>query len=108
MAVHTVTMPIHPRAKMPSAIPAITATALLATTPHEVAMLHDISELLNHIFTRNRNQHRRSHWWKSLHAFRKQIALLLLELEGGKKNEREGRVQARLRYWDEKCIHQWY
>jgi ribonuclease MRP protein subunit RMP1 len=94
--------------KMPSATPAITATALLASTPHDKEMLHDIHELLDKLFARNRNQHRRSHWWKSLHAFRKQIALLLQDLESGKKSEREGKVQARLRYWDEKCIHLWY
>ncbi|KAL6704565.1 Ribonuclease MRP protein subunit rmp1 [Coniothyrium glycines] len=93
---------------MPSATPAITATVLLSSTPHEREMLHDIHELLDKLFTRNRNQHRRSHWWKSLHAFRKQIALLLQELETGKKSEREAKVEARLRYWDEKCIHQWY
>lgn len=92
---------------MPSASPLITASALLAASPHEVAMLHDIYDLLDSLFARNRNQHRRSHWWKSLHAFRKQIALLLDEMEG-KKSEREAKVQARLRYWDEQCIHQWY
>ncbi|OAL50943.1 hypothetical protein IQ07DRAFT_481948, partial [Pyrenochaeta sp. DS3sAY3a] len=85
----------------------ITATALLAASSHEVAMLHDVHELLNKIFVRNRNQHRRSHWWKSLHAFRKQLGLLMQELEG-KKSEREEKVEARLRYWDASCIHQWY
>lgn len=92
---------------MPSASPLITATALLAATPHEKAMLQDIYELLNKLFARNRNQHRRSHWWKSLHAFRKQIGVLLQEMEG-KRSERESKLVARLRYWDEKCIHQWY
>lgn len=70
-------------------------------------MLQDIHELLDKLFARNRNQHRRSHWWKSLHAFRKQIGVLLQEMEG-KKSERESKLEARLRYWDDKCIHMWY
>lgn len=93
--------------KMPSAIPLITASTLLAATPHDKAMLHDIYDLLNKLFARNRNQHRRSHWWKGLHGFRKQISLLIREMEG-KKSERESKVEARLRFWDERCIHAWY
>jgi ribonuclease MRP protein subunit RMP1 len=86
----------------------ITAAALLAAPAHDIAKLHDIHELLNKIFTRNKNQHRRSHWWKSLHAFRKQMGLLLhdLETKGSKKKEED--LQARLRFWDEGCVHMWY
>ncbi|KAF2854430.1 hypothetical protein T440DRAFT_375528, partial [Plenodomus tracheiphilus IPT5] len=90
-----------------SATPLITATTLLASTPHDKAMLHDIHDLLNKIFIRNRNQHRRSLWWKSLHAFRRQIKLLLDELNG-KKSERAEKLEERLRYWDGRCIHMWY
>ncbi|KAI4653199.1 uncharacterized protein J4E79_008712 [Alternaria viburni] len=57
-------------------------------------MLHDIHTLLNKIFTRNRNQHQRCTWWKSLHGFRRQIGLLLQELEKGPVKEREGNVEA--------------
>jgi ribonuclease MRP protein subunit RMP1 len=85
----------------------ITAAPLMMASPHDRAMLHDVHELLNKIFVRNVNQHRRSHWWKSLHAFRKQLGLLLSELDG-KKSEREDKLAARLRYWDEKFIHTWY
>ena len=88
--------------------PNITATALMDATSHDKAMLLDITTLLDKIFTRNRNQHRRSHWWKSLHAFRKQLGLLLGELETSGKIAREEKVQARLTYWDEKCVHMWY
>jgi ribonuclease MRP protein subunit RMP1 len=95
------------QANMPSATPAVTATALLNASQHDQAVLKDVYELLNMLFVRNINQHRRSHWWKSLHAFRKETRLLLAEMEG-KKSEREAKLQARLRYWDEKCIHQWY
>lgn len=92
---------------MPSAVQTIKPTTLLARSQHEQAMLQDVYELLNKLFIRNRNQHRRSHWWKGLHGFRKQLGLLLEELEG-KKSEREAKLEARLSYWDEKCIHQWY
>jgi ribonuclease MRP protein subunit RMP1 len=96
MAINTNTMP---------AASTITAKALLNAAPHDIAKLHDIHELLNKIFIRNKNQHRRSHWWKSLHAFRKQIGLLLQELEGKKK---EAEVEARLKFWDEGAMHTWY
>jgi ribonuclease MRP protein subunit RMP1 len=88
--------------------PSITATALINATPHDKAMLLDITSLLDKIFIRNRNQHRRSHWWKSLHAFRKQLNLLLRDLETSGKLAREEKLQARLKYWDEKCVHMWY
>lgn len=90
------------------ASPGITSTTLLNASQNDKAMLLDVSDLLNKLFTRNRNQHRRSHWWKSLHAFRKQLALLLREMETTKKSDREAKVEARLRYWDETCIHLWY
>ncbi|KAL5121629.1 RNase MRP subunit [Pleosporales sp. CAS-2024a] len=83
----------------------ITAAALIMAAPHDQAMLRDVHTLLDKIFVRNMNQHHRSLWWKSLHAFRKQLDLLLQELEG---NKDEGKLGARLRYWDEKFIHQWY
>ncbi|KAL7771641.1 hypothetical protein CFE70_001589 [Pyrenophora teres f. teres 0-1] len=91
--------------KMPSASPIITATHLLNASQHDMAMLHDIHSLLNKIFVRNRNQHQRSTWWKALHAFRKQISLLLGELKTGKVKERETKLQARLRYWDDRVVH---
>ena len=86
----------------------ISAKVLLNASSHDKAMLIDIYELLNNLFTRNRNQHRRSHWWKSLHAFRKQLQVLISEMESGKKSERPAKIEARLRYWDDKCVHQWY
>ena len=83
----------------------ITAATLVMATPHDKAMLLDVHGLLDKIFARNQNQHRRSHWWKSLHAFRKQLGLLLEEMAGSKA---EAKIEARLRYWDEKFIHMWY
>ncbi|KAJ4379172.1 RNase MRP subunit [Didymella sp. IMI 355093] len=86
----------------------ISADALLNASKHDKEMLVDIYELLNNLFARNRNQHRRSHWWKSLHAFRKQLALLFADMDTGKKSERPIKIEARLKYWDEKCVHVWY
>jgi ribonuclease MRP protein subunit RMP1 len=106
----TLTMAIDNTAMEPRMPPpsTITAKALMTATPHDKAMLLDVYDLLNKIFIRNINQHRRSHWWKSLHAFRKQLGLLLAEMETSKKTELEARIEARLRYWDDKFIHQWY
>ena len=99
-------------APIPSQYPKMTtpisAVKLLNASQHDKAMLIDIYELLDKLFSRNRNQHRRSYWWKSLHAFRKQLALLLSEIETGKKSERCSKIEARLKYWDEKCVHLWY
>lgn len=86
----------------------ISAETLLNVSKHDKEMLIDIYELLENLFARNRNQHRRSHWWKSLRAFRKQLALLLSEMDTGKKSERPTKIEARLKYWDEKCVHVWY
>jgi hypothetical protein len=94
-----------------SATPSITSSALFSASTHEIAMLHDIHSLLDRIFIRNRNQHRRSTWWKALHGFRKQLALLLADFEakGVRELERRQRVEARLKYWDDKGeVHSWY
>jgi ribonuclease MRP protein subunit RMP1 len=91
--------------------PQITSAALLRANPKDQESLLEIHELLNSLFIRNRNQHRRNHWFKSLQQFRKQLGLLLQEMGTlGKKNSASTaeRLSARLRYWDEKCIHQWY
>ncbi|EUC42868.1 hypothetical protein COCMIDRAFT_39099 [Bipolaris oryzae ATCC 44560] len=94
-----------------SSTPSISASPLFSASTHEIAMLHDIHSLLDKLFIRNRNQHRRSTWWKALHGFRKQMALLLGELEAKelREYERRQRVQARLRFWDERGeVHAWY
>ncbi|ORY09885.1 hypothetical protein BCR34DRAFT_486602 [Clohesyomyces aquaticus] len=84
--------------------PKMSATRLLAASGAEKRALVDIHELLDRLYVRNRNQHRRSHWFKSLGQFRKQLGLLIGELEDGKTNT----LEQRLRFWDERCIHQWY
>lgn len=95
---------------------------LLSASPKDKAQLADIKELLDRLFVRNRNQHRRNHWFKSLWQFRKEMGRLMGELEGGvrgtgggkkRKDGREGKeaaekVERRLRYWDEECVHGWY
>lgn len=94
-----------------STTPSITASPLFSASTHDIAMLHDIHSLLDKIFIRNRNQHRRSTWWKALHGFRKQLALLLGEFEATslREQERRQKVEARLRYWDARGeVHAWY
>ncbi|KAH7122562.1 hypothetical protein B0J11DRAFT_436902 [Dendryphion nanum] len=89
-----------------SSHPHITHSALLSASPAQRQSLSEIADLLHLLFVRNRNQHRRNHWFKSLQQFRKQLALLVTELNGDKGVAEK--LNARLQYWDEKAIHQWY
>ena len=86
----------------------ISAEPPLAASAKDKQDLKDIQELLDRLFTRNRNQHRRNHWFKSLHQFRKQLGLLVQEMSSTKKVSAAAIMEARLKYWDKKCIHQWY
>lgn len=86
----------------------LSGEALQAISASDKQNVKDIYELLERLFTRNRNQHRRSHWFKSLHQFRKQLGLLLAEMESTKKVSAARVMTERLQYWDQKCIHQWY
>lgn len=88
--------------------PTFPATPLLTASPKDLAQLHDIHALLDRLFVRNRNQHRRNHWFKSLWQFRKELRLLLDAVEHPKKGWAAEQISARLRYWDEKCVHGWY
>jgi ribonuclease MRP protein subunit RMP1 len=87
---------------------ALTGEVLRDVSTSDKQNLNDIYELLERLFTRNRNQHRRNHWFKSLHQFRKQLGLLLGEMESTKKVTAARLMTERLQFWDEKCIHQWY
>ncbi|KAF2750456.1 hypothetical protein M011DRAFT_465207 [Sporormia fimetaria CBS 119925] len=81
---------------------------LLNASLKDKESLQEIHSLLHALFVRNRHQHKRNHWFKSLQQFRKQLGLLLEEMETKKKTVAEQKVTARLRYWDDHCIHQWY
>ncbi|KAF2680239.1 hypothetical protein K458DRAFT_490155 [Lentithecium fluviatile CBS 122367] len=89
-------------------MPALSGEALFGISSSDKQNLKDIHELLERLFARNRNQHRRNHWFKSLHQFRKQLGLLLGEMESTKKVTVARMMTERLQFWDEKCIHQWY
>lgn len=99
-----------------AAQPKITTDALLNISDKDKQSLIDILELLHRLFIRNRNQHRRNHWFKSLQSFRKQLDTLLQEMgvDTGMKNvqlknkSRAEKITARLQYWDDSCIHKWY
>lgn len=96
---------------MPAAtIPSLpfTADEVLNAPDKDKAQLKDIHALLDKLFVRNRNQHRRNHWFKSLWQFRKEMRLLVEEMEHKKKKWAAERIAHRLQYWDDKCIHQWY
>jgi ribonuclease MRP protein subunit RMP1 len=104
--------------------PNITAAALLNISPTDKQALLDIHELLTRLYVRNRNQHRRSHWFRPLGMFRRQLGLLLGEMDDGKGPGMargiatgsavrlkgvgmEEMLEKRLGYWD-KVVHEWY
>jgi hypothetical protein len=91
-----------------SEMPSLTGEALFDLSPIDKQNLKDIHELLERLFVRNRNQHRNQHWFKSLHQFRKQLGLLLEEMESKKKASAAKTMTERLQFWDDKCVHQWY
>ncbi|KAF2114987.1 hypothetical protein BDV96DRAFT_493989 [Lophiotrema nucula] len=88
-------------------VPKISAKKILRASEKDKQALADISELLTLLFARNRNQHRRSLWFKSLQQLRKQLGLLLSEL-ASKKSGAERNLEQRLQYLDDRHIHQWY
>jgi ribonuclease MRP protein subunit RMP1 len=90
-------------------MPQISAKKLLRATDKDKQALADIHELLDRLFVRNRNQHRRSLWFKSLQQFRKQLGLLITEHESKKSRAvRENLLLQRLQFLDDRHIHQWY
>ena len=99
---------VNSQQPVPITHPKMTSATLLSTSDAEKGSLRDVLALLNSLFVRNRNQHRRSHWFKSLQQFRKQLGLLLDELEGKSGKAKEEKLTRRLQFWDEGCIHYWY
>ncbi|KAF2714830.1 hypothetical protein K504DRAFT_368388 [Pleomassaria siparia CBS 279.74] len=88
--------------------PHISSKALLQAPDKDKQALVDIHELLTRLFVRNRNQHRRSTWFKSLTQFRRELGLLIDDMNATKKASIGERTEARLRFWDAQYIHQWY
>ncbi|KAF2197195.1 hypothetical protein GQ43DRAFT_218957 [Delitschia confertaspora ATCC 74209] len=97
---------VSPKASTPA--PKATAKALLTINYADKQAMTDIHELLTRLYVRNRNQHRHSHWFRSLGMFRKQLGLLLAEMEDKKKGNVAETLEKRLQFWDTQCIHDWY
>ena len=101
-----------------SSIP--TPTIPLRFSAASVDELKGLSEMLQRIFVRNKNQHRRSHWWKALKGFKRELGLVLGELAAlqaatstststsTSKPALTRRLEARLRVLGEEKMHVWY
>ena len=101
-----------------SSIP--TPTIPLRFSAASVDELKGLSEMLQRIFVRNKNQHRRSHWWKALKGFKRELGLVLGELAALQAATGTGtststskpaltrRLEARLRVLGEEKMHVWY
>ena len=48
---------------------------------HMRSKVLEISQISNLVFRRNKNQHRRSHWWRHFNSFRRQLQAIDAELE---------------------------
>lgn len=101
-----------------SSIP--TPTIPLQLSAASVDELKGLGEMLQRIFVRNKNQHRRSHWWKALKGFKRELGLVLGELAAlqattntststsNSKPALTRRLEARLRVLGEEKMHAWY
>ena len=99
-----------------SSIP--TPTIPLQLSAASVDELKGLGEMLQRIFVRNKNQHRRSHWWKALKGFKRELGLVLGELAAlqaatststsTSKPTLARRLEARLRVLSEEKMHAWY
>ena len=99
-----------------------TPTIPLRLSAVSVDELKGLGEMLQRIFVRNKNQHRRSHWWKALKGFKRELGLVLGELTalqaatststgtgtGTSKPDLTRRLEARLRVLGEEKMHVWY
>jgi ribonuclease MRP protein subunit RMP1 len=79
--------------------------------------LNDLSHLTYLLYRRNKNQHRRSHWWRHFNIFRRQLSKLCLELESVKQPEDSNKdsplelnakAEARVDVWVHLYIVKWY
>ena len=101
-----------------SSIP--TPTIPLRLSAASMDELKGLGEMLQRIFVRNKNQHRRSHWWKALKSFKRELGLVLGELAAMQaatgtsaststsKPALTRRLEARLRVLGEEKMHVWY
>lgn len=101
-----------------SSIP--TPTIPLRLSAASMDELKGLGEMLQRIFVRNKNQHRRSHWWKALKGFKRELGLVLGELaamqaatgtSAGTSTSKPAltrRLEARLRVLGEEKMHVWY
>ena len=101
-----------------SSIP--TPTIPLRLSAASMDELKGLGEMLQRIFVRNKNQHRRSHWWKALKGFKRELGLVLGELAAMQaatgtsaststsKPALTRRLEARLRVLGEEKMHVWY
>ena len=99
-----------------------TPTIPLQLSAASVNELEGLGEMLQRIFVRNKNQHRRSHWWKALKGFKRELGLVLGELAAlqattststststsNSKPALTRRLEARLRVLGEEKMHAWY
>jgi ribonuclease MRP protein subunit RMP1 len=83
-----------------------------ARTPLEE--LNDLSSLAYLIYRRNKNQHRRSHWWRHFNNFRRKLHRLCSELVNVKQSagaetvELDAKTEAHIDAWAQFYVTKWH
>lgn len=91
-------------------------------TKDNLKNLQHLSDLLHLFHHRNKNQHRRSIWWRHFSIFRRQVNALVVEVSSvqaeptthlertqkkAKDADTEARISQRLTFWQEMLIEKW-
>lgn len=92
-------------------------------TKDQIPTLQHLSDLLHLFRHRNKNQHRRSTWYRRFSTFRRQVKALITDLnklhtvpathlERTRKKTQDfatnSRITERLRFWQDKLVPRWY
>ncbi|OCK84782.1 hypothetical protein K432DRAFT_288122 [Lepidopterella palustris CBS 459.81] len=86
----------------------IDVTAVMSLLAKEISELHDLHGLLDRIYVRNKNQHRRSAWFKDLRSFRRNLGQIMIVLDGRVSGDRASQLRYRLSFWEEFLTFEWY
>ncbi|KAK5121939.1 hypothetical protein LTR85_004511 [Meristemomyces frigidus] len=98
------------------------AKDLLALTEDDAETMQHLSDLLHLFHHRNKNQHRRSVWWRHFEVFRKQLKSISTEVKDQnevpsthlartKKKAKDQytlqRIEQRLSFWQDVAVRKW-
>lgn len=95
---------------------------VLSFSKHDQENLEHIADLLHLFHHRNKNQHRRSIWWRHFSTFRRQLNALVEDIRGLNKiptthlertkkkardKETQNKISERLTFWQDVLVSKW-